>query len=143
MYNECLFSEQTITMEKESSEEIKVVWEGPTGRADDQTRRERHRNSTGERAEECERKSDDDDVEMLTRREIKETYKRRYPDVPEGVYDTLIIPDKRPNKGRHIKLALEMMKERNRTNNKELRELMVALSHGHLHVHDLIRDGTE
>ena len=100
-------------------------------------------NLTNKKTEECERKSDDDNVEILTRKKIKNMYKRRFPEVPEEAYDTLITPDKHPNKERHMKLALEMMKERNRTNNKDLRELLVALSHGHLHVHDLIRDGTK
>ena len=115
------------------------------GRPKDRSDRKKRYTPTSARSkeEDCERKSNADEVEMLTKGEIRKTLQKRYPEVPERTYDTLIDPDKSPDKGRHMKFALEMMKEMNRTDNKELCQLLLALSSGHLNAHDLIRDGTE
>ena len=78
---------------------------------------------------------------MLTKGEIRKALQKRYPEIPKTTYNTLIDPDRSPDKGRHMELALEMMKEMNRTDDKELGQLLLALSSGHLHAHDLIRDG--
>ena len=78
--------------------------------------------------------------EMLTKGEIRTALQKRYPEIPTTKYNTLIEPDRGPDKSRHIDLALDMMKEMNGTDDKELCQLLLALSRGHLHAHDLIRD---
>ena len=79
----------------------------------------------------------------MTKGEIRTALQRRYPEIPAAKYNTLIGPVKAPDKGKHIELALDMIHEMNGTNDKELCDLLLALSRGHLEAHDLIRDSKE
>ena len=80
---------------------------------------------------------------MMTKGEIRTALQRRYPEIPAAKYNTLIGPVRAPDKSKHIELALDMMNEMNGTNDKELCDLLLALSRGHLEAHDLIRDSKE
>ena len=90
-----------------------------------------------------EKKKNSSGSEMLTKGEIRTALQQRYPEIPAAKYNTLIEPDRVPDKSRHIDLALDMMNEMNGTNDKELCQLLLALSRGHLQAHDLIRDSKE
>ena len=95
--------------------------------------RERERTTDGEMTDE------DDRVEVMTRGQIRRNYKRRYPEVEDEVYQPLIKPNKQTRPSRHIEISLELMNEREKYQNPEIKESLLELAIKHREVYEMMR----
>ena len=88
---------------------------------------------------------DDDDVnvETLTAGQVKEIYMNRYPEAGSGIYDVLITKATPPDDEHHIKMSLQMMKQRDESRDPILRENLLILSAYHLKVYHNLRSGRQ
>ena len=87
------------------------------------------------------RDDDDVNVETLTAGQVKEIYMNRYPEAGSGIYDILITKSTPPDDDQHIKMSLQMMKQRDESRDPILRENLLILGAYHLKVYHNLRSG--
>ena len=71
---------------------------------------------------------EDERVEIMTRAQIKKNYKRRYPEIEDEVYQSLIKPNKQTHPSRHIEISFELMNEREKYQRPEIKECLLELA---------------
>ena len=87
--------------------------------------------------------ADDAEVEVMSAEQVRQKYMRRYPETNIRTYDALIAAARPPNHEKHIEHCIEMMKERDMSEDQTLRDILLTLASTHLKVYDLVRMGKE
>ena len=87
------------------------------------------------------RDDDDVNVETLTAGQVKEIYMNRYPEARSGIYDILVTKSTPPDDDHHIKMSIQMMKQRDESRDPILRENLLILGAYHLKVYHNLRSG--
>ena len=89
------------------------------------------------------RRAENKKVVVMDADEIREKYIRMYPEVRRRTYDILVAKSKPPNQGDHIRLSIQMMKEREKCEDGTLQELLLTLAATHRKVCDHLEKGRQ